>query len=92
MKQLKLEKYEFYTQGPSKESQDKGWTVPAKGMILKQDLPIYMDADKDIIDLNLRMAYQMEKIDLLESIIKSLMNRNFQIKSAIDWTKFMQGS
>ena len=61
-------------------------------MILKQDLSIYMDADKDIIELNLKIAYQMEKIDLLEAIIKSLTNRNFQIKSAIDWTKFMQGS
>ena len=92
MKQLKLSKYEFYTQGPSKESQDRGWALPAKGMILKQDLSIYMDADKDIIELNLKIAYQMEKIDLLEAIIKSLTNRNFQIKSAIDWTKFMQGS
>ena len=92
MKQLKLDKHEFYTQGHTKETQDKGWTLPPKGLILKADLPMYMDADKEIVSLNLRIGYQLEKIDLLESIIKMVMNRNFQIKSAIDWSKFEQGA
>ena len=92
MKQLKLDKHEFYTQGHTKETQEKGWTLPPKGLILKADLPMYMDADPDIVSLNLRIGYQMEKIDLLESIIKMIMNRNFQIKSAIDWIKFQQGA
>ena len=91
MKQLKLDKHEFYTQGHTKETQDKGWTLPSKGLILKADLPMYMEADSEIVSLNLRIGYQLEKIDLLESIIKMVMNRNFQIKSAIDWIKFEQG-
>lgn len=91
MKNLKLDKHEFYTQGHTKETQDKGWVLPPKGMILKADLPMYMDADKEIVELNLRLGYQMEKIELLDSIIKMIMNRNFQIKSAIDWTKFEHG-
>lgn len=92
LKQLKLEKHEFYTQGHTKETQDKGWKLPPKGLILKADLPMYMDADPDIVALNLKIGYQLEKIDLLESIIKMVMNRNFQIKSAIDWIKFEQGA
>jgi len=92
LKQLKLDKHEFYTQGHTKETQEKGWTLPAKGMILKADLPMYMDADPDIVALNLKIGYQLEKIELLESIIKMVMNRNFQIKSAIDWIKFEQGA
>jgi len=92
MKQLKLDKHEFYTQGHSKDTQDKGWTLPSKGLILKADLPMYMEADREIVSLNLRIGYQLEKIDLLESIIKMVMNRNFQIKSAIDWIKFEQGA
>jgi len=92
LKQLKLEKHEFYTQGHTKETQDKGWVLPPKGLILKADLPMYMDADPDIVSLNLKIGYQLEKIDLLESIIKMVMNRNFQIKSAIDWIKFEQGA
>jgi hypothetical protein len=92
MKQLKLEKYEFYTQGPSKETNDKGWIMPARGMILKQEMPMYMEGDKELIELSLKIGYQQEKIEFLESIIKSLTNRGFQIKAAIDWTRFTMGA
>jgi hypothetical protein len=88
---LKLEKYEFYTQVPSKETNEKGWTFPAKGMVLKQEVPIYLDGDKQIIDLSLKIGVQQEKVDLLESIIKSFTNRGFQIRAAIDWNKFTMG-
>jgi len=88
---LKLEKYEFYTQGHTKETQDKGWELPSRGMILKADLPMYMESDKEIIELNLKIGYQLEKIELLENIIKTISNRGFQIKNAIDWNKFIQG-
>jgi hypothetical protein len=92
MKTLKLAKYEFYTQGPSKETNEKGWELPARGMILKQEMPMYLDADQEIISLSLRIGMQQEKVELLESIIKSLTNRGFQIKSAIDWNKFTMGA
>jgi hypothetical protein len=91
MKKLKLEKYEFYTLGPTNDSRDKGWKLPPKGIILKQDLNIYMDADKDIIDLSLKIGVVQEKIDFLESIIKSLANRGYLIKTALDWQKFIMG-
>jgi hypothetical protein len=92
MKQLKLEKYEFYTQGPSKETMNKGWELPSRGMILKQEMPMYMEGDKEIIALSLKIGMQQEKIEFLESIIKSLTNRGFQIKAAIEWTKFTMGA
>ena len=92
MKSLKLDKYEFYTQGPTRESQEKGWTMPARGMILKQEMPMYMEGDRELIDMSLKIGYQQEKIELLESIIKSLTNRGFQIKAAIDWHRFTMGA
>ena len=92
MRELKLEKYEFYTQGPTKETQEKNWNLPAKGLILKSDIPMYMDGDKQLIEMSLKIGYQQEKIELLESIIKGLVNRGFQIKSAIDWHKFTMGA
>jgi hypothetical protein len=92
LKSLKLAKYEFYTQGPSRETVEKGWQLPARGMILKQEMPMYLDGDQDLIDLSLKIGLQQEKVELLESIIKSLTNRGFQIKSAIDWNKFTMGA
>jgi hypothetical protein len=92
LKNLKLDKYEFLTQGPNEETKDKGWKLPPKGMILKGDIPMYLDADQDVVNLSLKIGYQLEKIELLESIIKTIMNRNFIIRNAIDWQKFTMGA
>ena len=92
MKKLKLEKYEFFTQGPNEDTQKKGWKLPAKGIILKTDIPMYMDADDDIIRISLRIGIQQEKIELLESIIKTIMNRGYNLKVVLEWQKFINGS
>lgn len=92
LKVLRLEKYEFYTQGPTKETMDKGWQMPPIGKILKSDVQNYIEADSDIINLSLKIGIQNEKIDFLESVIKLLMNRGFHIKAAIDWEKFKMGA
>jgi hypothetical protein len=91
MKKLKLEKYEFYSQGPTEESKEKGWRMPARGLILKADIPLYMEGDQDIIDLSLKIGMQQEKIEFLESIIKTFQTRGYIIKNAIDFTKFTMG-
>lgn len=92
MKQLKLSKYEFYTQGPTKESKDLGWDLPPIGKVLKSDASTYVDADKNVIELSLKISMQQEKLDLLDSIIKSLNNRGYNIHSAIEWEKFKVGA
>jgi len=92
LKELKKEKYEFFIQGPTKETKDKGWELPARGMVLKPDIPIYMDADKQIIELSLKIGYQREKIDLLGDILKSINNRSYNIRAAIDFLKFTSGN
>jgi hypothetical protein len=91
-KTLKLEKYEFLTDGPTQEQIDKGWKLPAKGKILRSDVNMYIDGDSDIIRANLDFAYQQEKIDLLESIIKTIGNLGFHVKSAIDFRRMQSGS
>lgn len=91
MKQLKLHKYEFYTQGPTKETQELGWELPASGKILRADSSNYIEADKDIINLSLKIGIQQEKIELLESIIKTLTQRGYNISAAINWEKFKVG-
>lgn len=91
LKVLKLEKHEFFTQGPNEETQKKGWELPARGIILKADIPMYMDADKDIINLSLKIGLQNEKVQALESIIKTINAMGYNIKAAIDYQKFING-
>ncbi len=90
-KELKMEKYEFYTQGPTKEQLDMGWRLPPIGKILKQEVPQYLESDKDLINLSLKIGLQNEKIKFLESIIQSLTGRSFNIKNAIEFEKFKMG-
>lgn len=92
LKRLKLEKTEFYTQGHNEETRAKGWKLPAKGIIIKSDVPMYVEADSDIINITLKIGIQQEKIEFLESIIKSLNNRGYNIKTAVEFIKFMNGS
>ena len=80
LKTLKLEKQEFYQDGPTEEQIEKGWKLPAKGRILRSDVGMYIDSDSDIITSQLKLAYQLEKVELLQDIIKTISNRGFHIK------------
>jgi len=91
-KTLKLDKTEFYVDGPTQEQIELGWKLPAKGRILKSDVSNYLDADQDIIKLNLKLAYQNEKLQLLESIIKMINNMGFHLKTALEFEKFKVGA
>ena len=58
----------------------------------KLDLDRFLNSDKDMIDMQEKIEYQKEKINYLESIIKTVVNRNFLIKNIIDWRKFTSGA
>jgi hypothetical protein len=76
---------------PEEDLKANGWE-PFQYSVLKSDIPMHIDADQDIIKMNLRLAMQQEKVDTLESIIKSISNRGYLIKSAIDYEKFKVGA
>ena len=69
---------------------DYGWEQN-EHIILKSDVSMHIDAHPDWIQSNLKIAYQQEKVDFLESIIKSLNGRGFNINAAIQWEKFKVG-
>ena len=58
----------------------------------RSDLEMFIESDKDILELSEKISYQKEKIEYLESIIKSLNTRGFQIKNAIEWKRFTMGT
>lgn len=76
---------------PEEDLRSNGWE-PFRLNVLKSDVPMYIDADQDIIKMNLKLAMQSEKVDSLEAIIKSISNRGFLIKSAIDFERFKVGA
>jgi hypothetical protein len=74
----------------SDELKEQGWE-PNRLSILKSDIPMHMDADKDIINLNLKLAVQQEKVDVLEQIIRHISNRGYLLSTMLSWEKFKVG-
>lgn len=84
-------KYQYY-QGilSDEEYKELGWE-PFQLKVLKQDIPVYIEGDEDIININLRIGLQSEKVSFVESIIKSISTRGYQINNVIAWEKFKVG-
>jgi len=57
----------------------------------KDALQRYLDADDKLSEAELKIEYYDTMIDFLENIIKTIQNRTFQIKNAIEWQKFIRG-
>jgi len=91
MKILKKDKIEYYTGTMAEDDlKERGWE-PNPLRILKTDIPVHMEADKDFVDLNLKLAYNKEKVEFLEAVVKTLNIRSYQINNAINWEKFKVG-
>ena len=91
MKIRKKDKIEYYTGTMAEDDlKERGWE-PNPLRILKTDIPVHMEADKDFVDLNLKLAYNKEKVEFLEAVVKTLNIRSYQINNAINWEKFKVG-
>ena len=84
-------KWEYYNGKISAEELEKQGWEQFDLKLLKQDIPIYLNSDEDLKSLNEKIFFQKEKIAYLDSIIKMIMNRQFHIRDAIAWRKFING-
>jgi len=84
-------KHEYYAGTMSEETlSELGWE-PQHLKILRADISMYINGDNAVIAQKQKIDLQETKLEFLESIIKSLSNRGFQVKTAVDWIKFTQG-
>lgn len=91
LKILQKQKWEYYNGKMSQqELATLGWE-PFGHRILKQDLDIYLESDIDIIKYGSKIDLQKAKVEYLDSILKGINNRNWVIRNAIEWRKFMSG-
>lgn len=85
-------KYEYYMGVLDHETMvERGWD-PNPLKILKQDMSIYIDGDYDVQAIQAKIDIQKQKVSFLESAIKTITNRGFLIKNAIDWERFKSGA
>lgn len=71
--------------------EDLGWDQWLGNKPLKNELDDIIQCDDDIIKAQDKVEYIKATIYQLEQIIRSLNSRTWDIKSAIEWTKFTNG-
>ena len=59
--------------------------------VLKNDLAMYISSDEEIIELMDKIGYLEIVIKYIDGVIKSIDNRGWDIKNAIEWKKFEAG-
>ena len=58
----------------------------------KEEINMFIDADEEIRKLRYKIDYMDQVLYFLENVLKQINTRNFQIKNAIEWTKWKGGS
>ena len=87
-KRLYREKWEYYG---GKADAKVYATKPFDFKVLKTDLGVYISADEEIIDAENKIGYLETVVDYIKGVIKSVDNRGWDIKNAIEWKKFEAG-
>ena len=90
-KEMERDKFEYYSGKMSKEDlNDRGWDQ-FDHKLLKQDIPRYLESDRELIRGLLKIDYQKEKVETVKSIMANINGRSFYINNAITWQKFLNG-
>tara|TARA_R100000742_G_C4261906_1_gene79712 strand:+ start:48 stop:476 length:429 start_codon:yes stop_codon:yes gene_type:complete len=87
--QLYKKKWIFYT-GKADPEEYKETNFELK--VLRQDVGTFIEADEEIIKQTQKVSYLKTVCNYLENTLKQVNNRGFQIKNAIDWKRFTEGS
>ena len=87
-KRLYREKWEYY--GGKADAKIYA-SKPFDLKVLKTDLSVYITSDEEVIDAENKIGYLETVVDYTKGVIKSVDNRGWDIKNAIEWKKFEAG-
>jgi len=90
-KKVKRTLLEYYLGELDQEELDQLGRQQFYKKLLKNEVDVYIESDDMMIEANLRLGMQDEKVAYLDSIIKNINNRGFQLKTAVDWARFTTG-
>ena len=88
-KNIRHERYEYFS---GKADPDVYVENPFPKKIRdKETLQKYLDADEKLSSVSLKVEYYDTMLNYLESILKVIQNRTYQIKNAIEFIRFTAG-
>jgi hypothetical protein len=89
---MRRKKYKYYRGEMSREElEEENWEQWQGNKPLKNEMDEYLQVDPDLISLQDKVEYFKTVIYQLEQIVRSLNSRTWDIKNAIDYTKFTNG-
>lgn len=74
------------------ELKELGWEQWLGVKPLKNEMEEFLTGDKDLNTLNIRIEYVAVMVTMLEAILGQVKSRDWQIRSAVDFKKFISGS
>ena len=88
-KRMYREKWEYY--GGKADAKIYA-SKPFDLKVLKTDLAVYITSDEEVINAENKIGYLETVVDYIKGVIKSVDNRGWDIKNAIEWKKFEAGA
>ena len=89
IRKLVKEKREYY----GGEADAKIYAEKPFGNSIKtsEKMKVYLESDDEIINLEAKIKFLDQMLYWLDQVMKQISNRGFQVKSAIEWEKFING-
>ena len=88
-KNFKHEYYDGHYNNP--DDLQKYNIEPFVKKVYKTDMARTLEADKELNEILMKKAIHQEIVDFCEAVLKELHSRTFQLRSLIDYRKYMRG-
>lgn len=89
---LRQKKFRYYRGELSRaELEAEGWNQWQGVKPLKNEMEEFLEGDEDLNKVMAKRVYIKNIIEALESILNQLKGRDWQIRNAIEWRKFVAG-
>lgn len=90
--QLRKNKFRYYRGELSRDELSQlGWEQWQGVKPLKNEMDEFLNGDSELNTVKLRIQYIEAMIYLLESILQQIKARDWQIKTAVEWKRFLAG-
>ena len=55
-------------------------------------MKVYLESDDDIINQEAKIKYIDQMLHFLDNVLRMISQRNYHVKNAIEWEKFINGN
>jgi len=90
---LRTKKFRYYRGEMTRdELANNGWDQWQGVKPLKNEMNEFLEGDDDLLKCQMKIEYYEGIVQFLESIMKAISSRDWQIRNAIQWKSFISGA